>query len=92
MFTVRGVNLYPSQVEAIVRRHGSVKEFRIERRRVRHMDEVTLVIDCGAATPPGEQLSTELRQALGVRIDVRVAAPDSLPRSEAKAVRVVTIQ
>ena len=56
------------------------------------MDEITLVIDCGAATPPGEQLSTELRQALGVRIDVRVAAPDSLPRSETKAVRVVTIQ
>src|SRR5437870_4812408 len=91
MFTVRGVNLYPSQVEAIVRRHAAVKEFLIERRRIRHMDEVTLVIDCGTAAAPGETLSVELRQALGVRIDVRVAAPDSLPRSEAKSVRVVTV-
>ena len=91
MFTVRGVNLYPSQVEAIVRRHGAVKEFLIERRRVRQMDEVTLVIDCGTAAAPDDQLSVELRQALGVRIDVRIAAPDSLPRSEAKSIRVVTI-
>jgi len=91
MFTVRGVNLYPSQVEAIVRRHSVVKEFVIERRRVHQMDEVTLVIDCGSGAAPGHELSTELRQALGVRIDVRVAEPDTLPRSETKAVRVVTI-
>ena len=91
MFTVRGVNLYPSQVEAIVRRHAAVKEFLIERRRIRHMDEVTLVIDCGTAAAPGETLSAELRQALGVRIDVRVAAPNSLPRSEDKSMRVVTV-
>jgi phenylacetate-CoA ligase len=91
MFTVRGVNLYPSQVEAIVRRHSAVREFLIERRRLHHMDEVTLVIDCGTTAAPGHELSAELRQALGVRIDVRVAEPDSLPRSETKAIRVVTI-
>jgi phenylacetate-coenzyme A ligase PaaK-like adenylate-forming protein len=68
-----------------------VKEFLIERRRVHHMDEVTLVIDCGTAAAPEHELSAELRRALGVRIDVRVAAPDSLPRPEAKAARVVTI-
>src|ERR1700757_314175 len=45
MFTVRGVNLYPSQVEDIVRRHPEVTEFVIEHRRERRMDEVTLLVE-----------------------------------------------
>lgn len=36
--TLRGVNLYPSQIEDIVRRNPEVVEFVIEYRRVRHMD------------------------------------------------------
>src|SRR5260370_7035829 len=45
MFTVRGVNLYPSQVEDIVRGHPEVTEFVIEHRRVREMDEVSLLVE-----------------------------------------------
>jgi len=44
MFTVRGVNLYPSQVEDIVRRHPEVLEYLIEHRRSRQMDEVALLL------------------------------------------------
>src|SRR2546423_1299015 len=39
MFTVRGVNLYPSQVEDLVRRHEIIGEFSIEVRSVRAMEE-----------------------------------------------------
>ena len=86
MFTVRGVNLYPSQVEDVVRRHPEVVEFVIEHRRVRKMDEVTLVLETDGASPM-ERLSADLRQALGVRIDCREVPRGTLPRAELKALR-----
>jgi phenylacetate-CoA ligase len=87
MFTVRGVNLYPSQVEDIVRRFPQVTEFVIEHRRLRRMDEVTLLVECADADVPLERLSGDLRAALGVRIDCRQVAAGTLPRSELKARR-----
>src|SRR5215469_15746993 len=87
MFTVRGVNLYPSQLEDIVRRHPSVVEFVIEHRRVRQMDEVTLLVECADGEPPPERLGADLRQALGVRIDCRAVPAGTLPRAELKAQR-----
>jgi phenylacetate-CoA ligase len=87
MFTVRGVNLYPSQVEDIVRRHPGVVEFVIEQRRVRHMDEVTLLVECADGSPSLDRLVGDLRQALGVRIDCRQVPAGTLPRAELKAQR-----
>jgi len=87
MFTVRGVNLYPSQVEDIVRRHAGVAEFLIEHRRVRQMDEVTLLVEGADGEPLLERLRADLRQALGVRIDCRAVPAGTLPRAELKAQR-----
>jgi phenylacetate-CoA ligase len=89
MFTVRGVNLYPSQVEDIVRRHAAVREFVIERRTVKRMDEVVLVVEMAVANAPTDRLEADLRQALGVRITCRVVPAGTLPPSELKARRVV---
>jgi len=91
MFTVRGVNLYPSQVEDIVRRHPQVVEFVIEHRRERQMDEVTLLVECANGAAPATRLESELRQALGARIPVRQVAAGTLPRPELKARRLVRI-
>jgi len=91
MFTVRGVNLYPSQVEDIVRRYPEVAEFVIEHRRVRRMDEVVLLLESALASFATERLEADLRQALGVRLECRVVAPGTLPRSELKARRIVRI-
>jgi phenylacetate-CoA ligase len=91
MITVRGVNLYPSQVEDIVRRHPEVVEFLIEHRRERQMDEVTVVVECTDGTPLDSGLESELRLALGARIGVRQVAPGTLPRAELKAKRLVRI-
>jgi phenylacetate-CoA ligase len=88
MFTVRGVNLYPSQVEDIVRRHPEVAEFVIERRRERQMDEVSLLIEPAGDDFSTERLEADLRQALGVRLDCRVVERGTLPRSELKATRI----
>ena len=90
MFTVRGVNLYPSQVEEIVRRHPEIEEFLIERRTVRQMDEVTLVYEADIAEPGlSEQLERELRAALGARIECHQAPPGTLPRPELKSRRII---
>jgi len=88
MFTVRGVNLYPSQVEDIVRRYPEVAEFVIERRRERQMDEVSLLIEAAGDGFSTERLEADLRQALGVRLDCRVVERGTLPRSELKAKRI----
>jgi phenylacetate-CoA ligase len=89
MFTVRGVNLYPSQVEGLVRRHAEIAEFCIEVRQVRGMEEVTILCECqdsdGAAGV--SLLANELRLALGARIECRQVAAGSLPRSDLKSRR-----
>jgi phenylacetate-CoA ligase len=90
MFTVRGVNLYPSQVEDIVRRHAGMAEFVIERRRFEHMDEVTLAVEEGGGASV-ERLEADLRQALGVRLGCRMVPAGSLPRAELKSKRVVDV-
>lgn len=91
MFTVRGVNLFPSQVEDIVRRHAGVAEFAIERRQVAHMDEVTVVVELAGADTSTDRLEADLRQALGVRLSCRVVAPGTLPRGELKSARIVRL-
>jgi phenylacetate-CoA ligase len=88
MFTVRGVNLYPSQVEEIVRRHPEIDEFVIEHRTLRHMDEVVLLFETARPSVGLEdRLGADLRQALGARIDCRLVPVGTLPRSELKSKR-----
>jgi phenylacetate-CoA ligase len=88
MFTVRGVNLFPSQVEDIVRRYPEVVEFVIEHRRERQMDEVSLLVEVSSPGFAIERMEADLRQALGVRLECRVVPAGSLPRSEMKARRI----
>jgi phenylacetate-CoA ligase len=92
MLTVRGVNLFPSQVEDVVRRYPQVVEFLLEQRRVREMEEVALLVECRDDQAPLERLAADLRQALGVRIDCRQVAPGTLPRAELKARRLRRVE
>jgi phenylacetate-CoA ligase len=93
MFTVRGVNLYPSQVEDLVRRQPAIAEFCIQVRQERGMEEVTLLCECASENRDAvlAKLANDLRLALGARIDCRIAAPGSLPRSELKSRRLLRI-
>ncbi len=91
MFTGRGVNLYPSQVEDIVRHHASVTGFVIEHRRIRQMDEVSLLVEIAGPDTSTERLEADLRQALGVRLGCRVVPTGTLPRSELKSKRLVRV-
>jgi len=86
MVVVRGVNIFPSSIEAALRQFPQVEEFRIILTRAGEMDEVEVEVECPEELAP--QVEQALRQALSLRVPVRVASPGSLPRFELKARRV----
>ena len=94
MVIVRGNNVFPSSIEAVVREIPEVAEFRIELRTVRAMQELCVAIE---PTPEAvdtvsrliERVQSALRQRLGFVVDVRSAAPGELPRFELKSRRIV---
>jgi phenylacetate-CoA ligase len=91
MVTVRGVNLYPSAVEEIVRGCHGVGEYRVVIQIRRELAEVTLEVepsaDCQNSSTLAEELRSRLATTFTLRIPVVVVAPGSLPRFEMKARR-----
>jgi phenylacetate-CoA ligase len=94
MKIVRGTNIYPRAIEEIVRRRDGIDEFQIHLYTVGDQrDEIEVLVECPTATE-GDALLTELKRELaeaheGLRIDVRLAEHESLPRFELKAKRLV---
>jgi len=88
MLIVRGVNVFPSAIEAIVRRFP-VEEFRIEVFRAGELDEVRLLLEVEGGAAGALRVQEALRAGLGLRLDVAHVAAGSLPRFELKARRVV---
>ncbi|MDQ6773767.1 MAG: phenylacetate--CoA ligase family protein [Candidatus Dormibacteraeota bacterium] len=91
MFTVRGVNVFPSQVEDVIRRRPGITEFQIQLGRVRGLDEATLLVEGEGAEAALARLGADLRQALGVRLECRAVGAGTLPRPEMKARRLVKL-
>jgi phenylacetate-CoA ligase len=90
MLIVRGVNVFPSALEGIVRRFAAVDEYTIEVHRRAEMDEVRLLLEVqeGAAHVPGA-VQEAVRVDLGIRVDVVAVPLRSLPRFELKAKRLI---
>ncbi len=91
MVTVRGVNLYPSAVEEIVRACDGIAEYRVEIRTQRELAELSLEVEPSAECKDSAALAERLRRNLGkaftLRIPVSIVPPGSLPRFEMKAKR-----
>jgi phenylacetate-CoA ligase len=85
MVTVRGVNVFPSAIEAIIRRFDQVGEFRVELARVREMDELRCVLE--GSSDVAEGVASAIHRELGIRCRVEAVAPGTLPRFEMKAKR-----
>lgn len=85
---VRGVNVFPSAIENIVRGQQQTGEFQLEVFRRNEMDEVLLRIE---QTVPGggDAIAGEIHRQLGLRVTVEIVAPETLPRFELKARRFV---
>jgi phenylacetate-CoA ligase len=90
MLVVRGVNVFPSAIEGIVRRFPAVDEFLIEVHRPAEMDEVRLLLEVhDGAVAVEASVREAVRVALGIRVDVATVPARSLPRYELKARRLV---
>lgn len=93
MFTVRGINLYPTQVEEVLMRYSEIVNFQIRHEKIRHMDEVSLLLETRDGTDKVvEKVVLDLRHSFGVRIDCQCVPSGTLPRNEMKAKRVVHVQ
>ena len=91
MLVVRGVNVFPSAIEGVLREFPHVSEFRIEVFEERSMTELRVLLDPQPGAPPGlaEQVAERLHDRLLLRVPCELVEPGSLPRFELKARRVV---
>ena len=98
MLIVRGVNLFPSAVEDIVRGFpGLTNEYllvldaSVRDPKTGFLTAVKLRVERDASASPdiGERLSQQLREKLNVRFHVEVIESGTLPRTVHKAKRVV---
>jgi phenylacetate-CoA ligase len=91
MVVVRGVNLYPSAVDQVVRALPDIAEYQVELRQDRAMTEVRLRVEpmpnVDDPVRLAQRLEEALRTAFQLRIPVDLAPPESLPRFELKARR-----
>jgi phenylacetate-CoA ligase len=91
MVIVRGVNVFPSAIENVMREFREIEEFRVEIFEKEAMKEIRLVLepctDQNSAAGLAEQVSQRVRERIGLRPHVDLVAPGTLPRFELKAKR-----
>jgi phenylacetate-CoA ligase len=95
MLIVRGVNVFPSQIEELILRcKGLAPHYEIEITRPNRLDEISIVVEGrpelsdNARQAEGLLLAAKLKDHIGISADIRVAASGSLPRSAGKAIHV----
>lgn len=98
MMVVKGVNVWPSQIEAVLLKQGYQANYQIIVDRIGSKDTIEVQVemtpemaeDTSVAVPIREKkLVSGLKSMLGIGVDVRVVEPKSITRSEGKAVRVI---
>ena len=98
MLIIRGVNVFPSQIETVLLNHGYPANYQIIVDRVNHTDTLLVHVEMtpemftdnlGEVTRRQKDLVDGLRSMLGITAKVTLVAPKSIVRSEGKAVRVI---
>ena len=87
MLVIRGVNVFPSSIEAVIRESLPFQEFRIIASRYDEMDQLEIEVEAGEEEV--RLLSAKLRDRLSLRIPVKSVLSGTLPRFEAKARRLL---
>ena len=91
MIVVRGVNVYPTAVESIVRDFSEVAEYRVHVMKVQSLTELKLeiepVIGCTDTKTLVQRLQKAFQESLALRVPIEVSASGTLPRYELKAKR-----
>ncbi|MDP6679432.1 MAG: AMP-binding protein [Verrucomicrobiota bacterium] len=89
MVVVRGVNVYPSAVEEIVRSAGGVAEYRVTIRHNESLIEMSVEVEpeTGGDSALAKRLAKAFQESLSLRVPVTLVEPGTLPRFELKAKR-----
>jgi phenylacetate-CoA ligase len=91
MIIVRGVNVFPSAVENVLREFPEIEEFRVEIFAKQALKEIKLILepnpDQSSAEGLAEKIGHRVRERIGLRPQVEVVSPGTLPRFELKAKR-----
>jgi phenylacetate-CoA ligase len=95
MLIIRGVNVFPSQIESVLLAMGQIEPHYqlIVDRGDDHMDNLEVRIESSSAINQHQELEggikANLQNALGIGCSVTVLHPEEIARSEGKAVRVI---
>jgi phenylacetate-CoA ligase len=98
MMVIKGVNVWPSQIEAVLLQEGYQANYQIIVDRVKNTDTIEVQVELTPemaaegnvdTNAKEKKLVSSLRGMLGITVNVKVLAPKSIVRSEGKAVRVI---
>ena len=98
MLIVKGVNVFPSQIETVLLNHGYAANYQIIVDRQKNSDTIEVRVEMtpemfsdelSKVTAKEKELVSGLKSMLGIYANVRLVAPKSITRSEGKAVRVI---
>ena len=98
MLIIRGVNVFPSQIETVLLKHGYGANYQILVDRVNNTDTFDVNVEMSPEqfsdtvseiTAKERQLADAMKTMLGVNPRIHLVSPKSIQRSEGKAVRVV---
>jgi phenylacetate-CoA ligase len=99
MMIVRGVNVFPSQIEEIILKDERLApHFVVELRRVDRLDEITVVVEARTGAEDtvlpvcDRDLSRHIKDSIGVTATVRTVKPGTVERSVGKAKRVIDLR
>jgi phenylacetate-CoA ligase len=97
MIILRGVNVFPTQIEeALMATPGLAPHFQIELSKPDRMDQMRVLCECADATVGGlareaaaQQLAAQIKETVGISVQIDVGDVNSITRSEGKAVRII---
>ena len=98
MMVIKGVNVWPSQIETVILNQGYQANYQIVVDRVNNKDRIELQVELTPEMAADPKLNVKKREAeikaglksmLGIGVDVSVVDPKTIVRSEGKAVRVI---
>ena len=98
MLIVKGVNVFPSQIETVLLEQGYPANYQIVVDRVNHSDTLEVMVEMAPenfsdslakVTSMEKGLVDALKAMLGIYAKVRLVAPKTIARSEGKAVRII---
>ena len=98
MLIVKGVNVFPSQIETVLLEQGYPANYQIIVDRVNHSDTLEVMVEMtpenfsdslAKVTSMEKNLVDALKAMLGIYAKVRLVAPKTIARSEGKAVRII---